>query len=228
VADDRLLRLARELEARDERLAAAIAEVEALQRSGDEVRERARTVREFLERLPRERLGAEAAVREAESDATARRRALAEAEDELGRAEQSGDREHVAAAHRGVVRARDAAASAERKAARAADALSELDRRERSTRDEIPRLDERAHELAARIAGLPRVSRQADPAPGLDGTIDWGSRARAALFVVRSGLDTERERLVREANELAASALGEAAAATSVALVRERIEQGTS
>jgi hypothetical protein len=97
-------------------------------------------------------------------------------------------------------------------------------------REEAPRLEERARELAARLGGLSRVSRQASaaPAPGLEGTIEWGARARAALFVVRSGLDTERERLVREANELAASALGEPAAATSVALVRERIEQRAS
>jgi vacuolar-type H+-ATPase subunit I/STV1 len=227
VADDRLLRLARELEARDERLAAAIAEVDELQRAAGAVYERARTIDDFLERLPHEREVAEAALREAEADARARTRLLAEAEDELARAGESQDEERVAAARRGLVRARDAAASADRKAAKAGEALEELARQEASTHEETPRLEAQARELAARLAALPRASRQLEPAHGLEGTIDWGSRARAALFVVRSGLDTERERLVREANELAASVLGEPASVTSVALVRERIESAS-
>jgi chromosome segregation ATPase len=227
VVADRLLLLARELEARDERLAAAIAEVGALQRSAEDVRERALAVEEFLERLPLERETAETALGDAQNEAHARSRALADAEDELARAEQSADRERVAAARRELVRAGDAAASAERKLARAREALEELARRAESLRAEAPRLAERARGLAGELARLPRISGQAtaEPAPGLEGTVEWGSRARAALLVVRSGLDTERERVVREANELAASALGEPVAATSVSLVRERIER---
>jgi hypothetical protein len=72
-----------------------------------------------------------------------------------------------------------------------------------------------------------RVSRAGleSAAPGLDGIDEWGSRVAAALLVVRSGLDTERERLVREANELAASVLGDRDVGTSVALVRARLER---
>jgi hypothetical protein len=89
-------------------------------------------------------------------------------------------------------------------------------------------LESTARALADRLAHVPRVSHGASqvPAPGLAGTIGWGDRAHAALFVVRGGLDTERERVVREANELAASALGEPVSATSVAGVRERLERG--
>ncbi|MBA3788673.1 MAG: hypothetical protein H0X21_08270, partial [Actinobacteria bacterium] len=54
---------------------------------------------------------------------------------------------------------------------------------------------------------------------------EWVSRAHAAVFVARSGLETERERVVREANELAASVLGEPFSATSVDVVRKRLEQ---
>ena len=52
----------------------------------------------------------------------------------------------------------------------------------------------------------------------------YAARAHAALFVVRGGLENERERIVLEANSLAASALGEQGGGASVALVRQRLE----
>lgn len=229
VERDRLVRIARELEARDERLAAAIAEVEALQRSAEDVRGQAAAFREFLERLPHEREAAEAALAEAEEEARVRGRDLADADDELARAEESGDPERLAAAKRTVVRTRDSVASAERKVARSRQVLAELAREAERVRLESPRLEQRARELAARLAGMPRVSGRSaeEPVPGLEGTIEWGARARAALFVARGSLDAERDRVVREANELAASALGEPVAPTSVSLVRERLERGS-
>jgi hypothetical protein len=68
-----------------------------------------------------------------------------------------------------------------------------------------------------------------DAAKGEPGTTlaeleDWAGRARAALFVARGTLETERERIVAEANALGAAVTGEPAAGTSVALVRKRIE----
>jgi hypothetical protein len=88
-------------------------------------------------------------------------------------------------------------------------------------------LEERSRAVSGRVAALARVSREGAeaPEPGLEGTIAWASRARAALWVVRSGLEGERERVVREANELGASVLGEPLAATSVATVRKRLER---
>src|SRR5205807_250420 len=47
------------------------------------------------------------------------------------------------------------------------------------------------------------------PAPGLAAVLDWSSRARGAVFVARGGLEQERERIVREAQELGATFLGE-------------------
>jgi chromosome segregation ATPase len=226
VADERLVRLARELEERDERLAAAIAEVDELQRTVAEVRERARGLEAFLEQLPDAREAAADALRDADHELRVKASEWAEAGDELERAEQSGDEERVAAARRALVRARDAQTSAERKLDRARESLAELERGAEAARVEVPALEGRAQELAARLAELHRISHAATvaPAPGLGGTIAWGDRARAALFVVRGGLDAERERVVREANELAASALGEPVA-TSVSLVRERLER---
>jgi len=43
--------------------------------------------------------------------------------------------------------------------------------------------------------------------------------------VVRGGLEGEREKVVLEANALAAAALGEQAGGASVALVRRRLEE---
>jgi hypothetical protein len=63
------------------------------------------------------------------------------------------------------------------------------------------------------------------PAPGLDGLEEWASRVSAALLVVGSGLETERERLVRQANEIAASVLGEPAHAGAVSRVRAELER---
>ena len=63
------------------------------------------------------------------------------------------------------------------------------------------------------------------PGTSLDELEEWGARAHAALFVVVGGLEGERERIVLEANALAAAALGEQTGAASVALVRRRLEQ---
>ena len=64
-------------------------------------------------------------------------------------------------------------------------------------------------------------------APGqtLEEIVEWAARAHAALFVVRGGLESERERVVLEANALAAAVLGEDVGGASVALVRQRLEQ---
>jgi hypothetical protein len=228
VGDERLLRFARELESRDERLAAAIAEVDELQRETDDLRRRASGVADFLDRLPLERTALEGAVAESQAELVIRRRTLADAAAEVERAEASRDEERRAAARRAHVRTQDAVTTAERKVARAVEARDTLEHEAAAAEREGPDLEVQARTLAARLAQVPRVSRGAagDPEPGLDGTIAWGGRARAALFVVRGGLDTERERVVREANELAASALGEPVGATSVALVRERLERG--
>jgi chromosome segregation ATPase len=225
--DERLLGLARELEARDERLAAAISEVDELQRATRRVRERAAGLADRLERLPDEREHAEAAVRDAEAELAERERVLAEAAAGLAKVEGSRDAERVAAARRAKVRAGDAAGTARRKLERAAEAVRELEREAVAAARESPEVEREARALASRLAEVPRLSRPAayEPAPGLAGTIDWGGRARAALFVVRGSLDAERERVVREANELAASALGEPVHATSVAGVRAHLER---
>ncbi len=77
------------------------------------------------------------------------------------------------------------------------------------------------------MAGLERVSASGRDVPGdtLGELPGWAARVRAALFVVRGQLEGERERVVREANELGASVLGDPVTGASVALVRRRLEQ---
>ncbi len=48
---------------------------------------------------------------------------------------------------------------------------------------------------------------------------------RSSLFVVQGNLETERDRVVVEANALGAALLGESLGASSVAVVRRRLEE---
>ena len=84
-----------------------------------------------------------------------------------------------------------------------------------------------AQHVAREVAEVPRLSDSGRPAPGasLAEIDEWGARAHAALFVVRGGLESEREKIVLEAHALAAAALGEQSGGASVALVRRRLEE---
>ena len=220
---------ARELERDDERLARAIADVGTLAGDVEEVREDAARLRSFFDGLPLEREAAAATLAAAHEELEHRRTELERAEAELARvAERSRDEEAVAAARRAAARARDAVGMAERKVERSVDVADALERDATSARRETPEVERRARELGERLARVPRLSREAaaPPPEGLDAVAGWAARARAGLFVVRGGLESERERVVRQANELYASAVGEPSYAASVALVRKRLERG--
>jgi hypothetical protein len=122
------------------------------------------------------------------------------------------------------VRTRDAATTAERKLARLRGEVEALEAEARAIEAGLPELEPRAEVLAGRIRALHRAPDPAFPEPGPAGVAAWASRAEASLFVARGGLETERDRIVRQANELAASALGETLA-SSVSRVREQLEQ---
>ena len=63
------------------------------------------------------------------------------------------------------------------------------------------------------------------PAPpeGVRELVEWASHAHAELFVAVRQLASERERLIREANELATSLLGEPTYGSTVAQLAERV-----
>jgi DNA repair exonuclease SbcCD ATPase subunit len=225
--DDPLLAYARELEDADRALARAADEVEELRRETASVRGRAQEVEALLARLSTAREEAAEAVRVAARELDRRAEELRAAEAELAEAERGRDEERIAAARRAVVRSRDTASVVRGRVDRARSASEHVEREAERAREDAPLLERRARELAARLGSAPRVAAHAaEPPPeGLAGTVAWAARAEAALFVARSALDSERDRVVREANELGASVLGEPLSATSVALVRERLER---
>lgn len=218
--------IARELEARDEALAAAIADVHAVEEEVERLRARAGEIEALRERLPAERRDLEQRIADAREELDHRRAEEREAQAELERAEEKGDRERLAEARRAVVRTKDAASSASKRVERLDSKAQALEREAEEAEREAPSLEQRAAQAAARLEKLPRLSAPTPPGTGLSAVTDWGARARAALFTARNSLESERESVVREANELGAAVLGEPLFSSRVAVVRRRLEQG--
>lgn len=224
---DPAVALLRELVAADGERAAGLEELDGLVAETAAVRARADELASLLAAAPSERarLGGEVSL--SAREVSGRARALEEAKAELAAAEARSDEERLAAARRFLVRARDALAMAEKRAAALRAEAEELEERLARAGREVPKLDECARELARKLGGRPRLAREAGqaPGPGLDGVIEWSSRARAALAVARSTLTAERDAGIREANELGSVVLGEPLVASSAALVARRVEE---
>lgn len=191
------------LRAESDRLHAVGATVLAL-------RTRVETLVAFLDELPDRRARVDAEVAKAHDDVERRRRELQEAETELERASAEEDRRLAAHARE---RAADHVAVARAAADRAAAARDELARE----------AAEAPHELATLHAEAGRLSDV--PAPPDDPTelVDWSSRAHASLFVAAGTIDQQRDRLVREANELGSMLLGEPTYGSTVEQVAARV-----
>jgi chromosome segregation ATPase len=219
---DPLLKIADDLERRDELAAEALREVEALQSDVDELRVHAATVAAFLRELPpalsaledEERSAGEAQARAAE--------VLRHAEEELARVQERGGDSARLEAARAEQHARDGLEAAEQRVSRAHRERELLEREASERGDEAERLERRGAELSLQ----PRLAHDvAPPATGLHGLLDWASRARGELLVAHAALATERDKVVREATELLAGALGEPLLGTGVAGVKERLSQ---
>jgi hypothetical protein len=104
---------------------------------------------------------------------------------------------------------------------------AELDAHADAAEQESASIAARAAEVAATLLARPRLSGEAVAVPGASpaGVAEWGTRARAALLVARSQLTSERDAVVRQANELGASVLGEELPALGIAAVAERVER---
>jgi hypothetical protein len=163
-----------------------------------ELRRRAEAIAEFFatERDDEHRLGL--VEQEARREAERRAAEVTDAEAELARVDGETERMH---AEQRLRRARDHTEIAARAAERAAEERAAFERTGDQLTREAPQLEQRAHELMREIPSEL-------PAPAGD-LIDWTSRAHAALFVAASQVDARRERVVREANELATAVLGE-------------------
>jgi chromosome segregation ATPase len=230
--DERLaasLALARDLEQRDRDVAARLDSLADALRRADDVRARATRVREELAAIPDQIAQAEEDERDArvrEVEARREADAAARALDDLRgsrRATEDAKVQAERAARRASTAADDAAAGVERARHR----LEALVREEAALQAEAEGLAVEAREVARSVSRVPRISDSGRAVPGgsLAEIDEWAARAHAALFVVRGSLESERERLVLEANGLAAAALGDHGGGSSVALVRRRLEE---
>ena len=130
-------------------------------------------------------------------------------------------------ARRAQATARDALADADPRLTRLAARRTEIADLDVAARAEIGGLQIEAENLATDVAPVPRISEAGRGSPGQEATRSpTGRQGRTRrCFVVRTQLDTERERVVREANELGSSVLGEPLGGSSVSVVRRRIER---
>ena len=226
VAGTTLLEHLRELHERDEVLGRELALVGALEEDVGRIREQAGELARFFERLPNERARLETSLADAHAELKSRAAAERIAEQLVEQAERSGDERTLRETGHSLQRARDARGGAERREAALALELTELEQRAGSATEDVRSLEGDARGIAARIHGTARISATGRAAPdeGLPGLADWASRTRASLFVVRAGLEREREPLLRQANELVSSKLGEPLFAATVSLALRRLE----
>ena len=208
------LGFAEELERRDAELARELADVERTQADVEELRTHADATRAFLDALPEliaTREGDEQAADAARTDAQTQ---ISVADDALAQARKDDQRLD---AERRRQHALDALADADRWHDQAHAALEAARVEGEEQRAVAGRLAARAVELSPRVRDIP------PPGEGLAAAADWASRARGALLLEHSSLVRERETIIREANELTASVLGEPLVASAVAGLRERL-----
>jgi len=227
-----LLSHALELEQRDIDVAARLDVVVGLVQRVDGVRARAGRVLAALAAIPGDAEQVEQAEHDAQTRVAEARRELADAEGRLegvGRSRRAGE-DAKAGAERTVRRAAIGVTDAAATVARIQKRLTELAGDGVALLAEGEGLAVEAGEVAEAVAEVPRLSDSGRTAPGssLEEIEEWGARVHAALFVVRGGLENERERIVFEANTLATAALGEQVGGSSVTLVRRRLEQSLS
>ena len=223
-----LIAYARDLEERDADVAARIDRIAELLRRVDDLRARAGQVRLALAVLPGDMYKGESAIAAAQEREADARRDVIEAEgrvDEITRAKRARA-EAMAEAERALRRAAVALEDAVGEVARQVERLRALVSDQVALTAEAEGLAVAAQLVAREVAALPRLSDSGRTRPGssLVEIEEWGARAHSAIFVVRGGLESEREQLVHEANVLAAANLGEQGGAASVELVRRRLE----
>ena len=221
-----LLELAADLERRDVAVADEIDRVGRLADGAKEIAARAEAIGALLGSAPAEH----AAMDRAEAEALARRGIadadLAAAAAAVARLEAAGRKGHdVADAQRDLGHAQVAARDVSARVDRITCTRATLVKSERAARADISKLIAEAQAIAGQLADLPRVSASGRVSPDstLDGLSEWAARVHVALLVVRGQLDVERDRLVREANELGSVVLGEELAGNSVEQVGRQV-----
>jgi hypothetical protein len=205
----------RQLAEQDAELAARTTRLAELDRATAALRDRAETIDAFFASYPAEETRRRSAVADAGADLEGRRKELKEAEDTLERAKDEEAREY---ARRAVTRAVDHVAVASARLERAEAEHLELELEAAALPSDVPDLERRAAAIAAEVADVPQ------PGEGPRALVDWSSHAHAELFVATRQLDAQRERIIREANELGTMLLGEPTYGSTAAQVFARVE----
>lgn len=213
--DDRTVGELRRLEQCDSELAATAARLRSLDGEVAAVRGRAEEIDVFFAGYPDAESRRREAVATAEAELQQRERELSEARRSLQSAKSA---EAIAAAEHVVDRARDHVAVAAERVSRATAARDELERRAASLPRELPGLTKRAGAVAGELDGV------GAPEEAPRALIDWAGRAHASLFVALAQVEGQRDRLVREATELATVVLGEPAFGATPGQIRARVE----
>lgn len=157
------------------------------------------------------------------------RGALAQAKDELARRHAE---EADARAERDAARDDETRRLAERAVERAADHVTVAEARVARAQAAYDALEQQAAALPAELGALEAQARRLDgelpdvPSPDASprSLVEWASRAHASIFVTTGSVDTQRERVIREANELASMLLGEPTYGSTVAQATARVE----
>lgn len=220
---------AAELERRDAVVGRELETILDLAQRAGTIRGRGNEISEALSRIPGALAEIEVRRRQIEADAERARSEFAAAEARVAELEaarrQKADQLDRARSESST--AREQLADAEAQLERLAASDQELHEQQGSLRKEADALPRAAAVVAAEIRSLARVTEAAGAEPGmtLDDVEEWGARVRSALFVARGTLETERERIVVEANALGTAVLGETLGGSSVAVIRRRLEE---
>jgi len=199
--DSRALAELQALARRDIELSTAIRELELVDQRVAHIRARFTAIDAFLATYPEEEERLRANLREAEDGLITRREELEDAERTLAAATDQ-EREQAQLA---VGRAQDRVATADARVDRVRQASEDLRRTNAEFSAELPQLESQARELSAAPSTLPA------PGTGPDALLVWTTRAHATLFVALSQLAADRDRIVREASEIATMLTGVAA-----------------
>jgi chromosome segregation ATPase len=206
--DERAVTELRRLAALDAELSERASALRELDASVAGLRGRAEAIDTFSAAYPEEEERRRADLRQAEDELVRRHEARADAERTLAEADNEEARLH---AEHAVARALDHVAVAGSRIERARSAYDELERDAAALPRELNDLEARARA----VHEVPPLGRS---------LVEWASHAHAELFVAAGQLDVQRERVIREANELASMLLGEPTYGATVAQALARVE----
>jgi chromosome segregation ATPase len=209
----------RRLAALDDQLAARERRLQEFDETVRELRGQAEALDAFFAQYDDAERRTRSAAESAEAEIARRRTEVAEAKTGL---ETARDEERRELARRALARAEDHLSVAEIALGRASADAAHLERQAADWQRELPLLDDRARQLSTELAELE------PPSHGAQDLIAWAAHGHAALFVAIRQVEAERERVIREANELASALVGEPTYGSTPAQALARAEQHVS